>query len=1053
MSNSDFKLQNANSKSERLLSLPVCDPQPAICEKGDTNRRDFLKVAGFAFAGAVLSGCQRAPVEVAIPPLTGPEKIVADQTSIFASTCGACTASCGMLVKSCDGRPIKLEGDPEHAVSRGGLCAAGQASLLGLYDRLRLQQPLREGHETKWDDIDRGIRGQLDVIRRQGGAVRILSGTITSPTTRDFIRRFLVGFADGRHVVYDPVSCSAILDAHEQTHGARVLPRYHLDRAAVIAAFDADFLGNWISPVEFTSGYRAGRTLSGNPPRSSYHVHVESRLSLTGSKADERVCVAPDEMGVVITRLAIVLARLAGAGETRLLEGAGFLAAADLPPQLASFCDVLSARLWQARGRSLVLCGSQDVPTQVVCNYINHLLGNYGKALDIEHPSAQRQGSDRDLDTLIQGIHAGNVAALIIIDSNPVYDLPGGDALSEALRKVPLVICCGERLDETARAARYVCPHPHYLESWGDVEPVSGVISLRQPTIPRLGNTRPVIESLAAWTTTPTPLATVRALGLMAFPQGQGTVLAPVALLPKPAYDLLRDSWAIHVFPRQSKERDFQAFWDRAVHDGHVEVTTVRVAAKPFDPSALQPIKPVAVDKTGLSLVLYPKVGIPDGSHAYNPWLQELPDPISKVTWDNYACLSPATAEELGLNAGDVVGLEATDQDGRASRLEVPVFVQPGQRDRIVAVALGYGSLASGRFANIGPPWLEARPTVGENGLVGHNAATLLGWEDHTLRYVRAGVKLTRTGKKHLLASTQDHHTLTVPAHLAPPGLERRPIIQETTLSLLAAAAANGAGSNLEAGEQHADLWPADHSYPERRWGMVIDLNACTGCCACMIACQSENNIPVVGKDEVARQREMHWIRIDRYYSGDGTNTDVAYQPMLCQHCERAPCETVCPVLATTHSSEGLNEQVYNRCVGTRYCANNCPFKARRFNWFAYAHDDSLQNLALNPDVTVRSRGVMEKCTFCVQRLEEAKIEARRRDKPLHDGDVQTACQQSCPAQAIVFGDMNDPKSRVAQLRKNPRHYHVLGELNIGPSVGYLKVVRSDKGAHTGEQR
>jgi molybdopterin-containing oxidoreductase family iron-sulfur binding subunit len=1002
--------------SETRLPSAESPPQGA----GGFNRRDFLKAAGFTFAGALLGGCQRAPEQEAVPLLTQPEGVVAGRAEYYASTCDACRAGCGLLVKTCDGRPIKLEGNPENPLSQGGLCAAGQASLLGLYDRLRLKQPLRDGQEAAWDEIDADIRARLDDVRRKGGAIRVLSCTVTSPTTRSLIGRLLGGFADARHVACDPVSCSAVLDAHERTHGARILPRYHLDRADVIVSFDADFLGSWVSPVEHTRAYRAGRPLTGTPPQTSYHVQVESRLSLTGSKADDRVCVAPDEIRPVLTRLAT------------LLDTGGPDAADGLSDSLSAFCERLAGRLRQSR-RSVVLCGSQDVPTQVVCNLVNHLLGNYGATLDIERPSRQRLGSDRDLAALLEELAAGKVSALFIVDSNPVYDLPG-ERLAETLRGVPLVVCCSERLDETAKAARYVCPHPHYLESWGDAEAISGVASLRQPTVPRLGDTRPIIESLAAWAGT-----------------------------PKPAYELLRANWEAEVFPRQKKERNFQAFWDRSVHDGYAEVAPVKAAYKPFDLDAVRPLlgaRPPAAG--GRTLVLYPKVGLPDGSHAYNPWLQELPDPITKATWDNYACLSPAAAGQLGLAEGDVVRLEVGD-----GALELPVLVQPGQHDRVVAVALGYGSLASARFAGIGPPWLEARPTVGDNGLVGKNAAPLLAWDGGTLRYARPGVEVTRTGKKHPLAVTQLRDTLNLPAHLAPPGQPRRPVVQETTLSELAAPAAAPPRA-----EEPADLWPNDHPYPRRRWGMVIDLNACTGCSACVIACQAENNVPVVGKDEVRRQREMHWLRIDRYYSdkpaaparetqslagaagwSESTAVEVAHQPMLCQHCERAPCETVCPVLATLHSDEGLNEQVYNRCVGTRYCANNCPYKVRRFNWFAYAHDDKLQNLSLNPEVTVRSRGVMEKCTFCVQRLQDAKIDARLRGEPSRAADVQTACQQSCPARAIAFGDLNDKAGEVARLRDDPRHYHALAELSIGPAVGYLKVVRNrpageEKGQH-----
>jgi molybdopterin-containing oxidoreductase family iron-sulfur binding subunit len=432
---------------------------------------------------------------------------------------------------------------------------------------------------------------------------------------------------------------------------------------------------------------------------------------------------------------------------------------------------------------------------------------------------------------------------------------------------------------------------------------------------------------------------------------------------------------------------------------------------------------------------------MPDASHAYNPWLHELPDPISKVTWDNYACVSPTAAASLGVADGDLIRLETTGD--RSDVLELPVLVQPGLHDQVVAVALGYGSVLSKRFADIGPAWLQARPTVGPDGLVGRNAASLLRWVEGQLGFTRDGVRLSKTGGSYPLARTQTHALLAIPPRFARPGLERQPIIRETTWGGRAAPPEARALDKTAGEEKATDLWPADHPVTGPRWGMVIDLNACTGCSACVMACQAENNVPVVGKDEVRRQREMHWLRIDRYYTERDGSVDVAHQPMLCQQCGNAPCEVVCPVLATVHSEEGLNQQVYNRCVGTRYCANNCPYKVRHFNWFDYAHADPLHNLVLNPDVTVRSRGVMEKCTFCVQRIEEAKIAAGGAGKLPRDGTVQTACQQSCPAQAIVFGDLNDPQSQVALLAAGPRSYQVLAELNVQPAVSYLGLVRN----------
>jgi molybdopterin-containing oxidoreductase family iron-sulfur binding subunit len=916
-------------------------------------------------------------------------------------------------VKNRDGRPIKLEGNPEHPLSRGGLCAAGQASLLGLYDRERLTHPLQKGEPANWEQVDQAIAQQLDAIRKQKGAVRFLSGSLASPTTQAVLQRLLGTFADGRHVIHDPRSSSAILDAHVRTHGTRVLPHYHLEKAEVIVGFDADFLGTWISPVEFTAAYQAGRRLEGPSRRMSYHVQFESLVSLTGTKADRRVVVAPDELTAVMEQLAARLAKKAGQTPG---DGGGESPSA-VP---AAFLDHLADTLWQNRQKSLILCGSQDVEQQVLTNWLNHLLDNYGNTVDIYHPSYQRQDNDRELQRLLQELRDGKVAALLIHQSNPIHDLPSGEQIARDLARVPLVVSLAPRLDETARLAHFVCPDHHYLESWNDAEPVDGVVSLFQPVINPLGNTRSVLESLAVW-----------------------------AGKPASAYDLVREHWEKEVLPRNRQKLAFQEFWDHSVHDGVRTVKPKAAKVGTFDAAKVHPGRRGQPAAEGIyALALYAKVGMPDASHAYNPWLQELPDPITKVTWDNYACLSPAAAASLGVAPGDVIRLEGPAGGAGSPAVELPVFVQPGQHDRVVGVALGYGSLLSHRFANIGPAWLQARPSVGPDGLVGTNVAGFLTWAEDGLRATVAGVRLTKIDRQQPLASTQAYNRTSVPQQLALTGQEQRPIIHETTLAALGQepAAEGKAPQPPESSEATAStdgVWPEDHPLTGARWGMAIDLSACTGCSACVIACQVENNIPTVGKDEVRRQREMHWLRIDRYYTERDDGVDVAHQPMLCQHCGNAPCEVVCPVLATVHSSEGLNEQIYNRCVGTRYCANNCPYKVRRFNWFDYAHDDLLHNLVLNPDVTVRSRGVMEKCTFCVQRIEEGRIEARRLGHGVREGAVQTACQQSCPSQAIVFGNLNDPLSRVARLAASTRGYRVLEELNVRPSITYLALVRN----------
>lgn len=960
------------------------------------DRRDFLKLAGFTFGGSMLAGCQKANVEKAIPFLVKPEEVTPGVSAWYATTCGGCKAGCGVLAKNRDGRPIKLEGIPNHPISEGGLCPVGQAHLLELYDSQRLLAPRIGGKGAAWDEVDREVRTKLDDIRKRNGAIRILTGTVTSPTTRATIQRFLAQFKNARHVEYDALSCSAILDAHEQTHGARVLPHYRFEKAEAIVSFDADFLGTWISPVEFTAAYRKQRTLEGASSTFSYHVQYESRLSLTGSNADKRIAQTPSELRQSLQTLAALLAQRAG-----------------IPLPLTvkpnSSLESLATTLWQHRGSSLVVCGLNDLQAQVLVNVINTALGNYGNTVDIERPSFQRRGNDVALAELLGELKSGSIDALIVADCNPAYELPHGKEIAHWLKNVSLTVMVTSRMDETADAVRIVCAEPHALETWSDAEPIAGTFLITQPTVSRFGSTRPLLENLQSW---------------------MGESIS--------AYDAIRTHWTRTVFSQQRDEKDAQLFWDQSVERGYVVVQQVTQAKARWNPASLArfdwKFATLPESSDTYALVLYATPAMLDGRHAHNPWLQELPDPVSKVVWDNYVSISASTAAVLGVMQGDVVRIEVDDQ-----ALELPAYIQPGQHDRVVAVALGYGRKGTDRFAAIGPQWLEARPTVEPNKLVGKNAAVLLGWTNDRLRYEKGKVRLAKTGEQWLLACTQEHHSITVPAPVDPTNGERRPIIQETTFG---AFAKDHAAGNFEKREL-TNLWPDDHQYKGYRWGMAIDLTACTGCSACIVSCQVENNIPAVGKDEVYRNREMTWIRVDHYYDERDGELSVAHQPMMCQHCGNAPCETVCPVLATVHSEEGLNQQIYNRCVGTRYCANNCPYKVRHFNWFEYAQGDAMHKLVLNPDVTVRERGVMEKCSFCVQRIQEAKIAAKRDGRTVHDSEIQPACAQSCPAQAIVFGDMNDPTSVVAQKMKDPRYYHVLEELGVRPSVGYMTLVRN----------
>lgn len=944
-------------------------------------RRDFLSLMGFSLAALGLTGCNRAPVQKAIPLVAGSSEMTPGVPVHYATTCGGCSSSCSLLVKTRDGRPIKIEGNPDSSVFGGGTCAAGQATVLSLYDSERLRGPLWNGNKATWEEVDKRVSSGLSSASAQGRKIVLLSGTVTSPATRDVISKWRAQYPNFRHVTYDAITLSALRQAHAQCYGKAAVPHYRFDKAKVIVGLDADFLGTWLSPVEFARQYSMVRRPDSGQPMSR-HIQFEPGFSVTGSSADLRIPVSPSGLGAVAVSLLKHIADRAG------MPGGPEVTA---PLQKPEVVAAVAEELWRNKGRSLVVSGVNDPMVQVAVAALNSFLGNVGETIDLSLPSLQRTGDDAEATALVDEMERGEVGALIFYNANPVYNHPQSERFLQAMGKVGLTVSLADRPDETSVHAHAVCPDHHFLEAWGDAEPVTSQFSLAQPTISPLFDTRAAQESLLQW-----------------------------AGAPSDYYTYLREFWRREMFPRQTKTASFDTFWDDSLQRGTTELPQKeRASVEAFHgdwKGAAQSIADAhrrtlaSRSDDHYDIHLYESVAMRDGQHANNPWLQELPDPVSKVTWGNFAAIAPSLASKLGLREGDVVRLKSD-----TAQLEVPVFIQPGQEQRTISVALGYG-----------------RKQVGKVGRgVGVNAFPMAATGQEMRRYV-TNVALEKTGRREDLAATQTHFSL-----------DGRPIIKEV--------AANGSshGEEAEARGQMPSLW-TERPTSDHTWGMIIDLNACNGCSACVIACQAENNVAVVGKDQIQRTREMHWIRIDHYYSGPEEAPTSVHQPMMCQHCGHAPCETVCPVLATTHSSDGLNQQAYNRCIGTRYCANNCPYKVRRFNWlqyagngkFDYTMEDSLERMVLNPDVTVRSRGVMEKCSLCIQRIQAAKNLALQQGHPVLDGEIQTACQQVCPAQAIVFGDLQDPQSRASRLRADHRYYHVLEELGTQPNVGYLAKVR-----------
>lgn len=1014
-----------------------------------TARRDFLKFMGFSITAATLAACE-TPVIKSIPYVNKPEEITPGVANYYASAFYDGNDYGNALVKTREGRPIFIKPNTAHGLKGGALNARINASVLGLYDSARLQGPRKGGNDADWATVDSEIGNALSGARN----VVLLSNTIVSPSTKRAISKFVERFG-ARHIQYDAVSYSAIREAYRATFGSAMIPTYKFGKAKTIVSVGADFLGNWLTANLYAVDYSARRKPEGE--WMSRHFQFETIMSLTGTNADTRVAIKPDQYGKV---LAALLTAVRG-GKLPAVEGVSEMA-----------LNNAANALLKTKGESLVVSGSNSPDVQRIVNAINVELGNYGATIKTSIPINMFQGDDKAMADLVRDMNGKKVDAVIIYGNNPAYSWYNRDEFISGLSNVATSISFAGVADETASRCSYNCPDHHYLESWNDLSLYEGRVDLVQPTIAPLFKTRQAQESLLKW-----------------------------AGVDEDYYTFLRKTHHQGYTPDQMYT---DVAWNEALHNGCVirsvgrEEEGTEASAPNTDVS--DAMNRVMGTKGGnWQLALYQKVGLGNGDHAANPWLHELPDPVTKVTWDNYVTMAKADMEELGLNTyiaqRDPASVVRVTANGRS--VELPVYPQPGQKRGTIGIAVGYGRGEGNE--NIG----KAAYQTGENGAhivdadgkmttIGKNVfgmATLVGGYPELANY---DVQIEATGEKYPLACTQMHHTY----------MGRDSVVKETTFGAFLAEKSKKKGDAswnkahrlnvhedvnndgvIDARDKKSirefDLW---HSHPVEgvghRWGMTIDLSSCLGCGACVTACHIENNVPVVGKDEVLRHRDMHWLRIDRFYSSDydkargkeeglglistyakmedpAENPQTVHMPMMCQHCNHAPCETVCPVAATTHSNEGLNQMTYNRCIGTRYCANNCPYKVRRFNWFNYMGYDKFKNvnpaqdmltrMVLNPDVTVRSRGVMEKCSMCVGRIQAGKLEAKKDGRPVRDGEVQTACAEACSVGAIHFGDLNDTGSQVNKISENNRSYHALEEIGVQPNIYYMVKVRNEE--------
>lgn len=998
---------NKDVKDEFNEELPMVEDESKSFLEAKAPRRDFLKYLGFSTAAAAAAASCEMPVKKAIPFANKPEDVVPGISKYYATTYVQDGDTVSILAKVRDGRPIKIEGNDLCPITKGGTSARVQASVLDLYDTSRLRFPTIDGKEVTFEAADKAIAAQM------GGNMVILTSTINSPSTKAVVAQFLAKYPGSKHVTYDAVSYSAMLLANEATYGVRGIPSYHFENAKAIVSLGADFLGTWLNPVEFSKQYATGKKLDEKNPSMSKHIHFESVASLTGSNADEKYLHRPSET------LAIAAALLSAVNGT----GVAGITDAKLKAGIEAAAKALNAH----KGAALVVAGSNDVNVQIIVNAINNAVGAGGNTINWGVLLNTRAGVDADFAQLVADMNAGSVGTLLIHGANPAYSWFAADQFKAGLAKVKTTVSFAGKVDETAELCKFVLPDNHFLESWGDAEAKTGHFSFIQPTIYPLFKTRQWQDSLLKWS---------------------GATEDYLAYL--------KNFWSAKLGGVNG--------WDKALQDGVVAFGESAKSAGSFNGAAVAgALAAVSSAKKGgkVELVLYEKVGIGAGQGASNPWLQELPDPVTRATWDNYLIVSPAMAKSLLnidiSNGGQADAYEVNPPKkvvkvtvGQKS-IELPALIIPGTHPETVGIAVGYG-----RSEKVG------KSAAG----VGKNAFALASLSGASVQFVNGEVSLTLTEETYPVALTQTHsrydteqgNRTEVVKELSLAAYKHHPteIREERDKELKP-------WGGLEKFESQGTLYPV-YERPGIKWGMSVDLNTCTGCGACVVACNAENNVSVVGKPEVLRGHEMHWLRIDRYYSGDLENPNVVFQPLMCQHCDNAPCENVCPVAATNHSSEGLNQMTYNRCIGTRYCANNCPYKVRRFNWADYTGSDSfgdnqkgvvndvvldmnddLTRMVLNPDVTVRARGVIEKCSFCVQRLQEGKLKAKKDSRPLSDSDVKVACQQACPTNAITFGNANSKESAITIARQeNPnRQFYVLEQLHVLPGVTYLAKVRN----------